>query len=183
MFLCGAYIGKFTPHFFDSYSANTQNINVTTLKINVIIIYNHIYEVSIIIFVTFLRKVLFTKQHLYITCLSLSLYIYIHIYYVYYIYYIYVLYMNIYIIYILHIYYIYVLYMYIYTTYIHVFRREQLMSPECWKYQVLSFANIYKYIYICLLNIYPFLTWIFTFSLKPFSMNYFFSKTKIILCT
>ena len=114
MFLCGAYIGKFTPHFFDSYSANTQNINVTTLKINVIIIYNHIYEVSIIIFVTFLRKVLFTKQHLYITFLSLSLYIYIHIYYVYYIYYIYVLY-----IYIYYIYYIYIIYMYYICIYIY----------------------------------------------------------------
>ena len=34
--LSGGYIGKFTPHFFDSYSANTQNIYVTTLKINVI---------------------------------------------------------------------------------------------------------------------------------------------------
>ena len=112
MFLCGAYIGKFTPHFFDSYSANTQNINVTTLKINVIIIYNHIYEVSIIIFVTFLRKVLFTKQHLYITFLSLSLYIYTYILCILYILYICIIY--IYILYILHIYYIYVLYMYIY---------------------------------------------------------------------
>ena len=98
MFLCGAYIGKFTPHFFDSYSANTQNINVTTLKINVIIIYNHIYEVSIIIFVTFLRKVLFTKQHLYITFLYIYKYIYIYIY----IYNIYIIY--IYIIYVQHTY-------------------------------------------------------------------------------
>ena len=117
MFLCGAYIGKFTPHFFDSYSANTQNINVTTLKINVIIIYNHIYEVSIIIFVTFLQKVLFTKQHLYITFLSLSLYIYI---YTYILCILYILYICIIYIYIYYIYYIYIIYMYYICIYIYI---------------------------------------------------------------
>ena len=123
MFLCGAYIGKFTPHFFDSYSANTQNINVTTLKVNVIIIYNHIYEVSIIIFVTFLRKVLFTKQHLYITFLSLSLSLYIYIYTyilcILYILYICIIYIYIYIIYITYILYICIIYVYIYIYNIH----------------------------------------------------------------
>ena len=140
MFLCGAYIGKFTPHFFDSYSANTQNINVTTLKINVIIIYNHIYEVSIIIFVTFLRKVLFTKQHLYITFLSLSLYIYIHIYYV------------------------YVLYMYIYIQHTYTcfaenkWCHQSAESTTCWALPI--YINIYmfiKYISFFNLNIYIFL--------------------------
>ena len=159
MFLCGAYIGKFTPHFFDSYSANTQNINVTTLKINVIIIYNHIYEVSIIIFVTFLRKVLFIKQHLYITFLYIYLYISIYLY-IYLYLYIYIS-ISIYIYIYIYIYYVYI-YIYIYyicTTYIHVFRREQLMSPECSKYQVLSFANIY-------INIYMFIKYISFFNLN-----------------